>query len=115
MAGVYGLQKSQPVRSKRLRDSARGQPCTVRLPGCTGGGDDSVLAHMPGCGRGVGTKTSDINALIACSRCHDAIDRRTRPVLSSEANLAAIIRGHAETVQHWIDIGLISVAGNSNG
>lgn len=60
-----------------LRRLARGQPCQVRLPGCSGGGDDTVLAHYRIAGLcGVGMKPPDLIGAWACASCHDHIDRR---------------------------------------
>lgn len=112
MSGVTSYMKSQPVRSKKLRDSARDQPCTLRLPGCDGGGETSVLAHMPGCGRGMGTKTSDVNAVFSCANCHDIIDHRHMVAIPDAREIdQALIRAHAETLQYWVDSGLLSIKG----
>ena len=45
------------VISQKLRDSARGQDCTLRLPGiCNFDSATTVLAHLP-CGqKGMGMK-----------------------------------------------------------
>lgn len=61
----------------KLRNMARGQPCQVRLPGCNGGGDYTVLAHYRIAGyNGVGMKPPDILGAWACSKCHDLADFR---------------------------------------
>lgn len=75
---------AQPVRQKRpqfvspsLRASAKGQPCTLRLGCCNGDWDTTVLAHLRYFGwAGVAQKPHDWLAVLACSSCHDAIDRR---------------------------------------
>lgn len=63
-----------------LRKLARGQPCLVRLPGCDGGGETTVLAHlrMPGyCGTGI--KPDDLAfGAWCCARCHAKIDGREK-------------------------------------
>lgn len=63
-----------------LRKAARGIECQVRIPGvCNHNPETSVLAHirLPGtCGMGI--KPPDLLGAIACSACHDEIDRRTR-------------------------------------
>jgi len=60
------------------REAARDQPCLVRLPGCTGGGEDTVLAHYRLAGFcGVATKPPDVPfGAFACRVCHDHVDRR---------------------------------------
>ena len=62
-----------------LRKAARGRECQVRIPGiCNGNPETSVLAHIRLAGLcGTGTKPPDLIATIACSACHDEIDRRT--------------------------------------
>lgn len=63
--------------SKKIRNSARGQQCQVRIPGvCNRNPETVVLAHV-GKGSGMGQKCDDIHATYACSACHDVIDNRT--------------------------------------
>ena len=61
-----------------LRRAARGRECTLRLPGiCNGDPETVVLAHIRRGGvGGVGLKPPDACAVLACSACHDALDRR---------------------------------------
>ncbi len=61
-----------------LRKAARGQMCTVRIPGyCNHNPETSVLAHYRLAGTcGTATKPHDMQAAIACSSCHDLIDGR---------------------------------------
>ena len=64
-------------RVVNLRKEARGRPCYVRLPGCTGGGDDTVLAHYRLAGYcGTGMKPPDIMGAWACDVCHSVADGR---------------------------------------
>lgn len=94
------------VVSKKLRDSARDQTCTLRLQGC--GYDDGtvVLAHLP-CGqKGIGMKGPDVIACFACDSCHSIIDGRKR----GEYETADLLRALAETQVHWIERGLLKVA-----
>ena len=62
----------------KLRKEARGRQCMVNVPGiCTGGGEDTVLAHYRHprlCG--MGQKPDDRFGAWACHACHDAIDGR---------------------------------------
>lgn len=64
----------------KIRQSARGQACQVRLAGvCNGNRETTVLAHyrLPEtCG--VGMKPPDYLGAWACSSCHDAIDGRVK-------------------------------------
>lgn len=45
------------IVSKKLRDSARGQDCALRLPGCRHNPEYTVLCHLPVGMRGVGMKS----------------------------------------------------------
>lgn len=57
----------------KLRKSARGQECTVRVPNiCNGDHDTVVLAHLNG--SGFGTKSDDIHGAYACFTCHTWLD-----------------------------------------
>lgn len=57
----------------KLRKSARGQECTVRIPGiCSHDKDTVVLAHLPG--GGMGGKVADIFGAFCCSKCHSVVD-----------------------------------------
>ena len=64
-------------RTAAPRQAAKGRPCLVRLPGCDGGGETTVLAHYRLAGYcGTGMKPPDSMAAFACVRCHDACDGR---------------------------------------
>ena len=83
----------------KLRKSARGQQCLVRIPGiCNHNSETVVLAHLNG--GGMGRKKSDLQASFCCSDCHDAIDRRTRTsFLVGELEL--MHRQGVERTQDW--------------
>ena len=73
------IPKSQPIRSKKIRDAARGETCTLQIPGvCNGNTETTVLAHLPDESHGMGRKSDDISAAFACSACHDVIDGRVK-------------------------------------
>lgn len=95
------------IVSKKLRDSARGQTCTLRLEGC--GFDDGtvVLAHLP-CGhKGVGMKSPDNMAVFACHNCHAIIDGPRR----WEVPASDYLRALAETQLEWVRQGLLTIKG----
>lgn len=74
------LRKHKPVRFKKIRDSARGQDCTIQSPWCNHNPETVVLAHYnePGHGK-MGGKDDDTSAAYACSKCHDWLDGRFMP------------------------------------
>ncbi len=56
---------------------------------CNGNPETTVLAHIRIAGLcGTGIKPPDLIAAIACSSCHDEIDRRTRLVDAEYAKSA---------------------------
>ena len=85
-----------------LRKAARGRECQVRIPGvCNGNPETSVLAHIRLAGLcGTGIKPPDLIATIACSACHDEIDRRTHFVDAAYAKECAL-EGMASITLPW--------------
>lgn len=91
--------------SKKLRDSAKGQQCQVRLPGiCNFDDSTTVLAHLNGAGMGI--KNHDFLAAFACHACHDEIDRRTRKMDKETVELE-FRRGIERTQKIWFETGLL--------
>jgi len=97
------------VISKKLRDSARGKCCTLRLVGvCNHDPETTVLAHLP-CGqKGMGIKSPDNMAVYACSACHDRLDARST---GDEIESRDLLRALAETQADWIRSGLMMIKG----
>jgi len=99
------------IVSKALRNSARGQDCTLRIPGvCNFNPETTVLAHLP-CGhKGMGMKSPDNMAVFAFSNCHDFIDQRSG---KSKADIDAwdLLRALAETHSIMISEELIKIKG----
>ena len=87
----------------KLRESARGQDCLVRLPGvCNRNPETVILAHLGG--GGMALKKRDIHGAFCCSSCHDEIDRRTRLFDKDYAELAHR-QGVERTIDYWLDNG----------
>ena len=66
----------------KIRRSAKGEQCTVRLPFiCTHNPETVVLAHGNGSAydKGMGAKSRDWQAAYCCAACHDVVDRRRKP------------------------------------
>lgn len=100
------------VRSEALRQSARNQPCSLRLSGCLPGEDTVVLAHIRTPGTGMGTKPCDTQAVYACHLCHDTIDGRRKSGNDPLTIAWAIIRGMGETHARMVEAGIITVKGD---
>ena len=63
-------------RNKKLRESARGQECTMLGPYCTGGGEarnDVCWRHSneQRHGKGTGIKANDLFGFYGCQNCED--------------------------------------------
>ena len=94
----------------KIRKSAKGEECTVRIPGvCCHNNDTVVLAHIGG--GGMGMKQPDCEAAYCCSTCHDAIDFRDSPPSMTRGYIDGIKLYHHEgcmrTRKILIDKGLI--------
>lgn len=96
------------IVSKQIRASAKGEACSLRIPGvCNFDPTTTVLAHLPVGMGGMGTKSPDLFACYACSSCHDAIDRRG----GERPDGWQVMRALAETQIKLIEKGLIVVKG----
>lgn len=94
--------------SQRLRDSAKGQECTLQLTGiCNRHPDTTVLAHLPSAVKGVANKGDDWHAIFACADCHRHMDLKLGFPLMADYQLRALQR----TQKIWFELGLLSVAG----
>lgn len=102
------INKKLRHQSKKLRESARGQDCMVRLPGiCNFNNETTILAHLNS--GGMGTKHSDLFGTFCCAACHDAVDRRSMTQYSAEELELMLMQGMARTQQYWLDVGLIEL------
>lgn len=68
------------MKSKTIRNSAKGEECTLRIAGvCNYDKDTTVLCHVQTEGGKMGGKEDDeASAVYGCSACHDAMDGRVR-------------------------------------
>lgn len=91
----------------KLRQSAKGRECTVRIPNCCNHDNATViLAHLNG--GGMGMKQPDMFGAFCCAACHDAVDRRSRTIPYEDARLAHL-EGIIRTQQIWLKEGLIKI------
>lgn len=93
--------------SKKIRNSAKGEECALRLGNCSSS-ETVVLAHI-GKNRGMGYKCGDHFAVYACYNCHDIIDGRQKSAYSKIELEAEKLRALEETQQKLIDKGLLNV------
>lgn len=66
---------NKPLKSKKLRDSARNQQCTVHSPVCSYDSDTTILAHYNLDGGCMGGKSGDLSAGYCCHKCHEWLDQ----------------------------------------
>jgi hypothetical protein len=82
-----GMRECEPQRrvepktpnrvQQSIRDSARGEACTVRIPGvCTQDPEKTIWSHAPFgiAGKGKGLKALDICGSYACTACDAVLD-----------------------------------------
>ena len=94
----------------KIRQSAKGEDCTVRIAGiCNHNPETVILAHISGIryGHGTGQKTDDIHGAYCCSSCHDALDGRTKCEYSKDSLKLFHLEGIIETQIKLINKGLI--------
>ena len=103
-----------PIRSTKVLNSARGQPCAMRLPGiCNGNPETTVWCHLNGgaFGKGMGQKAHDILGFHGCSDCHRYLDtgHGTRPHVSNDMLLECLLNAVCETYVRLVRAGIVVV------
>ena len=91
--------------SKKMRAAARGEHCTIGLPGCLPGVDTTVLAHLPN--RSMGKKNNDYNSAFACYSCHMALDNQRSHNFEKDWMDYLHRRGQELTLNRMIELGVI--------
>jgi hypothetical protein len=99
--------KKKRWQSKKYRDAAKGQPCTMRLPEvCNGNRDTTVLCHENGAGMAL--KAPDHNAADMCAACHEAFDQRRYEYLPAGVYFdEEFARARLETIVNRIERGIL--------
>tara|TARA_R110000822_G_scaffold31017_3_gene89925 strand:+ start:1297 stop:1623 length:327 start_codon:yes stop_codon:yes gene_type:complete len=104
------FHKQPRIESKKLRDSAREQNCTLQVPGvCNHNPETTILAHLPDESHGGSRKSDDFSACFACSDCHDWADGRTKDEWSATDRQWMMRRAMVRTWRHWIRNGLVKI------
>lgn len=96
-------------RSPKLRDSARGMDCQVRIPGiCTHDPAKTIWSHYRGSagGKGLGHKANDAAGALCCTDCDAVYDgQRRRPAgMSKEAVDLMWLQGHIRSLPHVLAV-----------
>lgn len=101
----------------KLREFARGKSCTFRLSdSCSeDSGEDTVLAHAPSAGKGMGMKSPDSFSGILCYHCHLLADSYggTEGFSKGDVN-EAWLKAIYETQEMMIVEGLMVVPPDAN-
>ena len=107
------LQKTTPIRSKKIRDAARGQVCTLQIVGvCNGDWSTTVLAHLPDESHGMARKSDDLSACFACDACHSVIDGRAKwPVMERDYADWYLRRAQMRTWRVLVDLEVVTIKG----
>lgn len=73
---IAALMKTPDRKSQRLRDSANGEECLVRIPGCPGDPAMTIWSHAPlgAAGKGKSIKALDLCGAYCCTYCDAVID-----------------------------------------
>lgn len=100
------------ISSPAYLAASRGQPCTLRIARvCTGGGDDTVPAHIRDRHTGRSIKASDTSIADACFACHSKFDGQSGAALSKEDWLFYALRGVQETIENRVERGILKLPG----
>lgn len=95
------------IVSSKLRASAKGQNCTIQIPGiCNHDPETTVLAHAPSEVKGAATKSHDFHACFACYACHKALDNHD---LEKWEEYFFWLRGLQRTQSIWHSMGILVV------
>jgi hypothetical protein len=111
--GVSGaaIEKENPVRSEKLRQSAKGEDCLVRIPGCPFDPAQTIWSHYRGSagGKGGSIKATDIAGAYACTYCDAVYDGQTpRPEGMTKADVdLAWLEGHVRSLVRLQQKGLL--------
>jgi hypothetical protein len=102
-APVSPMPKTPDRKDQRIRDSARGEQCQVRIPGaCRGGTEHTIWSHAPlgAGGKGMGIKALDLCGTYCCTGCDAVVDGQARPPadVTREDALMAWFMGHMRSL-----------------
>lgn len=101
--------RREPIRSKSIRGAARGQRCTLNLPGiCTHDAETVVFAHIRDETFGKGQKADDTSGCFACAACHAAYDLHTHGLPDAEI-LRLVLRAYQRTIRRLVIMGEMQI------
>ena len=90
----------------KLRKSAKGQQCQIRIPGvCRNETETVCLCHLNGAGWA--RKSLDIHAAYGCQFCHNAVDGRLPTGWDNDLLKLWFLEGVIRTQEIMVKNGLI--------
>ena len=99
------------IKSKKYRDGARGQQCTMNIAGhCSYQEETVVFAHFPDESNGMGKKPDDISGGDCCSACHDVVDGRVHSEEFRWHKHVYLRRSQTRTIKRRIEQGILKLA-----
>jgi len=90
------------IVSKKIRESARNEDCTLRVSSHCQDGESVVFCHLNSNYKGTGIKSPDLFGVYGCYRCHAELDSG---IVDAEDQLRALM----ETQMKLFEKGLIKV------
>ena len=90
------------VVSKKIRASANGEACSLRVSPFCQDGETVVFAHLNSQFRGIGIKSPDLFGVYSCFHCHQMLD-------ASKVLVRDQLRALMETQMKLVEKGLIWV------
>ena len=97
------------IKQTKIRKSARGQDCQIRIPGfCNFDPATTVLCHLGGAGAGM--KSHDIHGAYGCYECHLIVDGQHMTYHSREQIKVWFFEAMVRTQLIELDMGLIEIA-----
>lgn len=111
-AAAARLAKIHERKVQSIRDSARGEECTVRIPGvCTGNPEHTIWSHAPfkAAGKGMGIKALDACGAYCCTSCDAVVDGQAKPPPGMDRSqvLLCWFYGHMKSLVRLAQKGLI--------
>lgn len=99
-------------RDQRIRDSARGEECTVRIIGaCTFNPEHTIWSHAPlqAAGKGKSIKAVDLAGAYCCTSCDAVIDgqRPLPPGATRDSVMLDWFMGHMRSLERLCRKGLL--------
>lgn len=102
--------RREPIRSRKLLDSARGQPCTLEFTGiCNHDPETTVSAHIHDESFGKAMKADDTSTVHACLACHSFLDAGWPGKISQALLRWHIIRAMQRTLRNRIERGIVVI------